>query len=237
MGAWTGTYTAPSNRSALPYTPILIKGPLYFPIVARRPVTFRGTVDAPFISMEGPVGVRLIDDGERPGQLVPDPGSLFANGGKNWGSFFVAGSVGGKTQFVARVLANASFSASMASPPADRWSFQLVSYATATDALADTNRILIGHPWLETERPGDARQYDVTAYMKASPLFTGVTLRAAGEDSVVAGTLGAFVTDPAYAYKILVTNEADVEYAWALEDAVAGPFTITSLMLSAARSG
>ena len=200
---------------------------MYFPIVARRPVTFRGTVDAPFISMEGPVGVRLIDDGDRPGQTVPDPGSLFANGGTNWGSFFVAGSVGGKTQFVARVLANASFSAAMVSPPPDRWSFQLVSYATATDALADTNRILIGHPWLEIERPGDARQYDVTAYTEAAPLFTGVTLRAAGEESVVAGTLGAFATDPAYAYKILVTSEADVENAWALEDAVAGPFTIT----------
>jgi hypothetical protein len=49
-GTWTGTYTLPTARSALPYTPILIKGPLYFPIVAGRPVTFCGSVDAPVIS-------------------------------------------------------------------------------------------------------------------------------------------------------------------------------------------
>jgi hypothetical protein len=225
-GAWTGTYTLPSSRSALPYTPILIKGPLYFPIVAGRPVTFRGAVDAPFVSLYGPVGVRLIEDSERPAQFVADPGSLFADGGTNWGSFFVAGSVGGATQFVARVLANATFTASMVSPPAGRWSFQLLSYATAADALADTNRILIGHPWLETERPGDVRDYDITAYTAAAPLFMGVALRKAGENSVITGTLGAFTANPAYAYRILVTNEGDVEYAWALEEAVAGSFTI-----------
>ena len=66
--------------------------------------------------MYGAVGVRLLDDSERPGQFVPDPGSLFADGGKNWGSFFVAGSVGGVTQFIARVQDNATFAASMASP-------------------------------------------------------------------------------------------------------------------------
>ena len=45
-GTWTGTYTLPPGGSALPYTPLLIRGPLYFPIVAGRPVTFRGSVDA-----------------------------------------------------------------------------------------------------------------------------------------------------------------------------------------------
>ncbi|HTG20185.1 MAG TPA: hypothetical protein VK681_09080 [Reyranella sp.] len=225
-GTWTGTYTLPTARSALPYTPILIKGPLYFPIVAGRPVTFCGSVDAPFISMYGAVGVRLLEDSERPGQSVPDPGSLFADGGKNWGSFFVAGSVGGVTQFIARVQGNATFATSMAAPPAGKWSFQLISYATATDALADTNRILIGHPWLEAERPGDVREYDLTAYTQAKPLFTDVTLRVAGEDSLIAGTLAAFIAEPAYTYRILVTSEADVEYAWALEEAAAGPFII-----------
>ena len=176
--------------------------------------------------MYGAVGVRLLDDSERPGQFVPDPGSLFADGGKNWGSFFVAGSVGGVTQFIARVQDNATFAASMASPPAGRWSFQLISYATAADALADTNRILIGHPWRETERPGDVRDYDVTAYVKASPLFTDVALRATGADAVIAGRLGAFVTDPSCRYRILVTNEVDVEYAWALQEATPGPFII-----------
>ena len=136
-------------------------------------MTFHGSVDAPFISMYGAVGVRLLDDSERPGQFVPDPGSLFADGGKNWGSFFVAGSVGGVTQFIARVQDNATFAASMVSPPAGRWSFQLISYATAADALADTNRILIGHPWRETERPGDVRDYDVTAYVKALAALHG----------------------------------------------------------------
>ena len=46
-GTWTGTYTLPTGRSALPYTPLLIKGPMYFPIVPGRPVTFHGSVDAP----------------------------------------------------------------------------------------------------------------------------------------------------------------------------------------------
>src|SRR5713226_5873790 len=84
-GPWTGTYTLPTRQSALPDTPLLIKGPLYFPIVPGRPVTFHGTVDAPFVSMYGSVGARLLEDSERPGQFVPDPGSLFADGGKNWG--------------------------------------------------------------------------------------------------------------------------------------------------------
>jgi hypothetical protein len=225
-GPWTGTYTLPTRQSALPDTPLLIKGPLYFPIVPGRPVTFHGTVDAPFVSMYGPVGARLLEDSERPGQFVPDPGSLFAEGGKNWGSFFVAGSVGGATQFIARVQGNATFAASMVSPPAGRWSFQLISYATATDALADINRISVGQPWREAEHPGDVRDYDVTAYTQAAPLFTGVTLRATGADSVIASTLGAFAADPSCTYKVLVTNEADVEYAWALEDAAPGPFII-----------
>ena len=52
-GTWTGTYALPTRPSALPYTPLLIKGPMYFPIVPGRPVTFPGSVDAPFISLYG----------------------------------------------------------------------------------------------------------------------------------------------------------------------------------------
>ena len=224
---WTGIYTIPASQNSLPYTPVLIKGPLNFPIISGRPATFHGTVDAPFISMYGAAGARLLEDNERPGQYVLDPDSLFADGGTNWGSFFVAGSVDGVTQFIARVLSNATFEASMVSPPSGRWSFQLLSYATGADALADTNRILVGRPWLESERPGDVRDYYAVDYAPNTPLFTGVMLRTTGGDSIITGTLGAFTADPSFTYKILVTSESDVEYAWALEDVAAGSFNIT----------
>ena len=129
-GTWTGTGTScrPLGARFL-YTPLLIKGPLYFPIVAGRPVTFHGSVDAPFISMYGAVGVRLLDDSERPGQPLQRPRDRsWPTAGENWGSFFVAGSVGGVTQFIARVQDNATFAASMVSPPAGRWSFQLLAW-------------------------------------------------------------------------------------------------------------
>ncbi len=226
-GTWTGTYTRPTGRRSLPYTPILIRGPLYFPIIPGRPVLFHGTVDVPFVSLFGQVGVRLLDDEERPGKYIPDPGTHFAEGGTNWGSFFVAGSVGGKTQFVARVLGNATFEASVVSPPRGNWSFQLISYATAAAAAADTNRVMIGHPWLESERPGDVRDHYAVDYTPRTPLFTDVVLRTAGGSSNIAGTLGAFTVNTSFTYKILVTTESDVEYAWALEDASAGSFSIT----------
>lgn len=226
-GTWKGTYTLPTSRSPLPYTPILIKGPLYFPIVPGRPVTFQGTVDVPFISLYGAVGVRLIDDKERPGQFLPDPTTHFAEGGTNWGSFFVVGSVGGVTQFIARVLGNATFEASVVSPRRGSWSFQLASYATAADALADTNRILIGHPWLESERPGDVRQHYAVAYTPRAAVFRDVELRTADGSSTVTGTVGAFTVNRSFTYRILVTSESDVEHAWALEDATTGSFSIT----------
>lgn len=205
----------------------MIEGPLYFPIHPGKPVAFSGSVDLPFVGLHGVVGVRLLEDSERPGHFVPDPGTLFADGGANWGSYFVVGNVGGVTQFVARVGANATFAASMSKPPPGSWSFQLVSYATATDAFADTNRILIGHPWLETERPGDVREHRAASYRPVAPVFTDVVLRSAGDDSVISGTLGGFVTKPGCSYSILVTSESDVEYAWAVEAAVPGAFVIT----------
>ena len=225
-GTWAGTYTLPAGRNARPYTPVLIRGPLYFPIVSGRPVTFQGTVDLPFISLYGSVGARLADDKERPGQFIPDPGTHFADGGKNWGSFFVVGSVGGVKQFVAKVIGNATFEASIVSSPRGSWSFQLISYANAADALADTNRIPVGHPWLEAERPGDVRQYYAVDYTPRAPLFSDVVLRTVDGNSTITGTLGAFTVDGSFAYRILVTSESDVEYAWALEDAAPGAFSI-----------
>ncbi|HWL29625.1 MAG TPA: hypothetical protein VNQ97_12030, partial [Burkholderiaceae bacterium] len=132
-------------------------------------MTFQGTVDLPFISLYGPDGARLVDDKEHSGNLKPDPGTQFADGGKNWGSFFVVGSVGGVKQFIARVIGNATFDAFVVSPPKGSWSFQLITYVTAADALADANRISIGHPWLEAERPGDVRQYYAVGYAPRAP--------------------------------------------------------------------
>src|ERR1700730_377366 len=64
-GTWTGTYTLPTGRSALPYTPLLIKGTLCAPSVRGRPVTSHGSADAPCISMYVSVGARLLQDSER----------------------------------------------------------------------------------------------------------------------------------------------------------------------------
>ena len=200
-GPWTGTYTLPRASTEPRYTPILIKGPLHFPIVAGRPVTFNGSVDLPFVSLEGMAA--------------------------GWGDFFVVGSVGGARQFIAKVHANATFKASLVAPRAGRWSFQLVTYANAADARADRNRIAIGHPWLETERPGDVTDYYAVPYTPAEPLFIGVVLKTSGNDSVIAGFLGAFAANPACRYKVLVTNEVDAEYAWAFEPAAPGAFTIS----------
>ncbi len=204
-----------------------MKGPLYFPIIFGSPVTFQGTVDLPFISMNGPAGVRLIDDRECPGNVKPDPDTQYAEGGKNWGSFFVVGNVDGVNQFIARVMDNATFEGFVVSPPKGSWSFQLITYATAADALADVNRIAIGHPWLEAERPGDVRQYYAVHYAPRAPIFSNVVLRAADGNSIITGTLGTFTSNPSSAYRILVTSESDVEYAWALEQAGEGSFSIT----------
>lgn len=225
-GLWTGRYTMPVEAEALPYTPVLITGPLHFPFVAGAPVRFSGTVDMPFAGLHGAAGIRLLPDPRTPGQHVADPGTLFANGGVNWGSFYVIGSVGGVLQFSTRVSANATFSASMVNPPAGPWSFQLVSYPTAKDAAADTNRVPIGHPWRQTERPGDVRRYYAAGYREGSAIFTDVTLATAGGESIITGMLGAFSADPVCSYKILVTSESDAEYAWALEAARPGRFVV-----------
>lgn len=226
-GPWTGTFSLPAGQQSVPYSPVLIKGPLCFPIVPGRPVTFHGTVDLPFASLHGPVGVRLIEDPTRPGEFTPDPTTEFADHGRNWGSFFVVGSVASSPQFIARVLGNATFQASLVSPPRGSWSFQLIAYASESDARADTNRVLIGHPWAERERPGDIRQHYAVPYVRRAPIFTGVALASTESASSITGNIGAFAVGESHAYKVLVTSESDVEYAWALEDAAPGPFSIT----------
>jgi hypothetical protein len=228
-GPWTGTFSLPGNHAShasVPYTPVLIKGPLCFPIAPGRPVTFHGTVDFPFVSLYGPAGVRLVEDRERGGELTPDRSTLFADHGRNWGSFFVVGSVASSTQFIARVLGNATFQASLVSPLNGSWSFQLITYATESDAKKDTDRILIGQPWLESERPGDVRLYYAVAYFPRAPIFTNVALSSAEGASAITGNIGTFAVSSSHTYKVLVTSESDVEYAWALEDAEIGPFSI-----------
>ena len=199
-GPWRGTYSLPSAPDGLPYTPILIKGPLHFPIAAHRFVTFHGSVDLPFVSMEGIA--------------------------TNWPSYYVVGSVRGIKQFIARVNSNATFEASLVIPPPGQWSFQLATYGNAADAGLDRNRIAVGHPWLEAERPGDVRDYYATTYRLGPPVFTGVVLSTSGGVSTITGTLATFTNEKQYSYGIFVTSEVDVEYAWALVAATPGPFSI-----------
>jgi hypothetical protein len=199
-GRWTGTFSLPPSSQMVPDTPVLMRGPLYFPIIAHRPVTFHGTVDLPFVSLEG---------------MSTD-----------WASYFVLGTVGGQRQFAAKVLPNGSFKASLVSPPAGQWSFQLVAYASRADAETDRNRVPVGHPWLEAERPGDVRDYYASAWREAAPIFNAVALSEADGRSAIAGTLAPFAAGPAGRYAILVTSESDIEYAWAVEPAAPGAFRI-----------
>jgi hypothetical protein len=220
-GPWSGVWTLPPTTIGTPYTPVMLLGPLWFPLVAAARADFSGQVDAPFASMDGWTGRRQMTNPSPPPDFIDDPGSLYGDGGINWGRYFVLGSVGGTKQFVAPVGANLTWSATVASVPAGAWSFQLITYATASDAGADTNRLLVGNPWLESERPGDVRDYYTAPYTAGAPQFTGVVLTA-GATNDIGGTLAAFTPVGGRTYQILVTNEADVEYAWALHP-VAGP--------------
>ena len=228
-GPWAGTWTDPIDLyPGLPYTPILLTGPLWLPVVAGKRVDFSGRVDAPFYSMDGWVGRRDIVNPSPPPPYITDPNSLYANGGTNWGRFFVVGSVGGKDQFIAPTAANATWFATVATAPPGSWSFQIVTYANAEDATADANRILVGYPWLERQRSGDVRKYYAASYTPGNSQFSGVTVGANGSGGVlVSGTLNAFTAEPGFTYQILATVETDVEYAWALQPVgAAGAFTI-----------
>ena len=92
-GEWSGTFTLPSAQPSLPHTPIFLTGPLFFPLVANRPATFMGLVDAPFGSMTGWAGIRMMKGSISNASPVDDPSTQFADGGANWGSYFVVGSV------------------------------------------------------------------------------------------------------------------------------------------------
>jgi hypothetical protein len=109
VGTWTGTWTDPVYiHAALPYTPILLRGPLFFPIVPGVTVDFTGIVDVPFYSMDGYAGRRDIDNPDPPPDFIDDPTTQYADGGVNWGRYFVVGSADGVTQFVAPTMPNAS---------------------------------------------------------------------------------------------------------------------------------
>jgi len=226
-GSWAGTWTAPPASGSAPYTPVILQGPLWFPITPGVRADFTGSVDVPFASMDGWCGRRDMVNADPPPDFVTDPASVYADGGTNWGSYFVVGAVEGVTQFVARIGANTFWSATVNDPPAGAWSFQLVTYAGKSDADADTNRILVGNPWRESERQGDVRDHYLVGYVAASPQFTSVSLTP-GNPYVIAGTLAAFTSTPGRTYRILVTEETDVEYAWALEPvSAAGSFTVS----------
>jgi hypothetical protein len=222
-GPWTGRFSAPVDANAgLPYTPVIVTGPIDFPLMAGQPADFAGLSDAPFASMDGWVGTRYSSPG------VPDPATQYANGGANWGSTFVVGTAGGTTQFVARVAGNRSWTAHIASVPAGSWEFQLVTYANASDAGSDVNRILVGNPWRQSERPGDVRQYWTGGHSAQSPQFTGVTVTR-GATNTISGTLASFTTTPGRTYQVIATDETDVEYAYAWHASAApGAFTISS---------
>lgn len=226
-GAWTGTFTVPAAPREPPaYSPVIVTAPLYFPLIPDRSATFNGLVDAPFASMDGWAGRR---DGEEPaeaGQPIGKASTLFGEGGANWGSYYVVGSVDGVTQFIARVAANRSWKAKVRKVVAGSWSFQLVTYANAAAAARDTSRIAVGAAWRQADRPGDVRQYWTAAYVESPPQFSDVALDGSGP-FVIRGTLNGFAAVRGRSYRILVTNEADGEYAWALADAAPGAFTIS----------
>ncbi|WP_428672061.1 hypothetical protein [Reyranella sp.] len=223
-GEWSGTFTLPSARPSAPYTPVFLTGPRFFPLLANHPATFMGLVDAPFGSMGGWAGIRSAKGAAIGGFPANDPGTVFADGGINWGSFFVVGSVDDVTQFIAPVSFTRAWSATVEVPPQGKWSFQLVTYANACDAAADSRRIPVGFPWREADRPGDVRDHDVLAYEERAPLFVGIALDS--ESRTITGTLGNFTRDPSRSYRILVTSESEIEEAWALEPAEPGPFEI-----------
>jgi hypothetical protein len=365
-GAWTGTWTAPVDPSGLPYTPVLVTGPLWFPLAAGKRVDFAGRVDNPFCSMNGWAGQRavaagtgtcwgsshffgcrttdgayptlnrtltfsvwlrltdaqpvtpawqlelvdgsggfnsvkpinvthtwqlctlqyrfpsgsmpgprvyirsqapqltnagievasavLVDEADPTVNLLPPDHSLWfipglgdtsginwtadnapgpmppeaANGGTSWGLYFVIGTNAGAVRFRAPCGPDAVWKATVDSVVAGEWGFQLVTYATDADAANDFNRILIGNPWLESQRPGDVRGYYAAGYTPGTPQFTGVVLSptSGGSKNTISGSLSAFTPVAGCTYQILVTNEADTEYAWALEPVSAGPFLI-----------
>ena len=226
-GTWQGTFTLPpAPGPSQPYSPVIVTAPLFFPLVVGRVATFNGLVDAPFSSMDGWIGRR---DGEEPaeaGRPAARSATQFGDGGANWGSYYVVGSVDGATQFIARVAANRHWKAEVSRVIAGSWTFQLVTYPAAALAARDAGRIPVGAPWRQSDRPGDVRRYWTVSYVESPPQFRDVVLDSSGP-FVIRGRLNGFDAVAGRSYRIFVTSEADGEYAWALAVAAPGPFTIS----------
>ena len=226
-GTWTGTYTMPNNalNSALAYSPVVLQGPLWFPIVAGQEVTFSGVVDAPWCSMEGFAGIKYINGD--PAQGI-DPASAYNENetAQNWGTFYVIGSCAGVTRFRARVAANRSWVAVLANPQSGAgWSFQLVTYNTAADDTADINRRLIGAPWNQSDHGGDIRQYWTAHYTPpAAPIIVNVSNVPSGDMYLFSGEIDPtqYTPAPGFHYRVILTEEADVEYVQLMFDVEPG---------------
>jgi len=246
-GTWTGRYTMPDNtlNAGLPDTPILLQGPLWFPIIAGQEVTFTGFVNAPFASMDGFAGIRYINND--PSQGV-DPSSAYNENetAQNWGTYYVVGTCGGVTQFRARIGPNRSWVAVVENPPSGAgWTFQVVTYNTAADDAADSNRRLIGNPWEQFNRSGDIRAYWNHPYTPAAPVFLNVSIEL-GATVTVSGDIDPTQYTPVAGnhYRVILTEEVDVEYiqmmmdvagnhfAGSLEDTVTGKLKLRLIEVS-----
>src|SRR5262249_43403793 len=133
-GPWTGSYTIPVDPNpGVPYCPILITGPLWFPITAGARVDFAGRVDVPFYSMDGWAGRRDMVNPSPPPPYITDPSTIYGDGGTNWERYFILGAVNSVKQFIVPIAANATWSASVVPAPAGSWSFQIITYANQAD--------------------------------------------------------------------------------------------------------
>jgi hypothetical protein len=220
-GTWNGWWTMPPATTHQNYSPIQLTGPLWFPLTPGIRADFAGQVDVPFYSMDGWQGRRDMVNPSPPPDYITDPSTVYADGGANWGRYFIVGSVVSVTQFITPIGSNAQWQATVAAVPPGQWTFQIVTYANASDAGADVNRIVVGYPWLEAERPGDVRNYLAVPYVPGTPQFTNVG-HGDGPNAIIAGRVTPFNATPGCTYQILVTNETDVEYAWALEPIAVG---------------
>jgi hypothetical protein len=225
-GTWTGSYTMPDNTldQGKPYTPILLQGPLWFPILPGQEATFTGFVDVPFASLEGFAGIRYLNGDEAQGV---DPATAYP---PNWGTFYVVGSCGGVTQFRARIASNCSWVAVLENPPAGTgWSFQIVTYANAADDTADVNRRLIGNPWDQSDRSGDIRVFWTRPYTPPpAPLFHNVANVPFGASFMLSGDIDPSQYTPKVgcSYRVMLTEEVDVEYVQLLFDVTGNHFQV-----------
>ena len=140
----------PQSRPALHAHPD--QGPLWLPVVGHARRFFRAAWTRRSTRWTArPGAVRWSTRHRRP-PYIDDPDSVYADGGTNWGSYFIVGSAGGTTQFVARVR-----------QPLDRdvrpyrraWSFQLVTYANGSDARRRQSHP--GRPSVARERAAGRR--------------------------------------------------------------------------------